>query len=348
MKKQEINFHYITDNNFFGYGMATKNMMESFKLLNNYDVINVKPGERSRISSTDFYLRVPPWQSNRSKKKIAYFYWETDKLPVPWARVLNTADEIWAPCELVKDVCVRAGFFKKIHIVPTPHKDWDINVSATISDARIGSQTFKFYSVFQWHTRKGWKELLKSYWSAFSRSDDVVLILKVNSVHGEHQNHLIRSEIESYKAQLGLSETPKIFLIDSFLSSENLYALHEYCDCYISPHHGEGWGMPIHNAIYAQKNIITTKYGGVTDYLDDTNANLIEFSMGPVKDMSWNAAYEPGQNWANPSVDHTIHLMRDIFQNRSDQRFLNKRASLKNISKITSIDAVSKKISSLL
>jgi hypothetical protein len=337
----KVNFHYITDNEYIGYGMASKNMLDAFKKINNIDLSIVKAGEKSKIFSKDFFLRPPPWISNSSRKKIAYFYWETDKLPVPWANSLRTADEIWAPCELVRDVCIRAGYKGQIKIIPTPHKPWDIKFSGQILDPEISKDTFVFYSIFQWHTRKGWRELLTSYWNEFKKDDDVVLVLKVNSIHGIKNDNQIKKDIIELKNSLNLTYYPKIYLIDSILEQNNLYALHEYGDCYVAPHHGEGWGMPIHDAIFAHKNIITTRYGGITEMLDISNSNIIEHVMGPVKDMSWNPAYETGQNWAYPNIDHLKHLMRDVYENHDNEVHKMKRSLVGNIAKKTSIDAIS-------
>ena len=341
MKKESVNIHFVTKDNFFGYGMATSNLLESFGLIDSIETTQVRPSGRGRPLSKDFFIKQPPFGASGSKKKIAYFYWETDKLPKPWATHINSADEIWAPCNLVRDVCLNAGFRGIIKMVPTPHKDWDINTSGTINDNRINNSTFKFYSIFQWHTRKGWQELLEAYWSEFKRDDDVVLILKVNSIHGPSGNDEIKKEIDEYRKKLGLINTPKIFFISSMLSQEHICALHEYGDCYVAPHHGEGWGMPIHDAIFAQKNIITTKYGGVTDFLNESNSSIIEHTMGEVKDMTWNSAYEKGQNWAYPSVSHLKYLMRDVFDNRDDKKFKIQQTLLRNISRETSIAAVS-------
>ena len=56
---------------------------------------------------------------------------------------------------------------------------------------------------------------------------------------------------------------------EKILPEDYIYSLLNSSDCYVAPHHGEGWGMPIHDAMYAGKHIITTKFGGVTEFLDN-------------------------------------------------------------------------------
>jgi hypothetical protein len=129
---------------------------------------------------------------------------------------------------------------------------------------------------------------------------------------------------------------------------DHIWALHEYADCYVSPHHGEGWGMPIHDAIYAKNHLIVTKFGGVTEMLNDSCANIIEHKMGPVQDMSWNSAYSNDQVWAHPSTEHLSFLMRDVFNNHDNDRFINKKNNLNTIINKTSIESVSNLIKQLL
>lgn len=349
MKKiNSINFHYITDSFFSGYGMATRNMLDSFKEIKSLNVTECKAAVKSRTFTTDFFIRPPGWFSERSKKRIGYFYWECDKLPLPWAQSLTTADEIWAPCELVRRVCLESGFRGSIKIVPTPHRPWNINFSGRINLPEISDNSFKFYSIFQWHTRKGWKELLTGYLTEFKKDDDVILILKVNSIHGPAGNKEIIDDINSLKRSLGLSFYPRLFLMDSFIPYEQIQALHEYADCYVSPHHGEGWGMPIHDAIFAQKHLIVTKYGGVTEFLDNNSANIIEHKMGPVTNMEWNPAYNPNQNWAYPSVEHLKFLMRDVYSNHNEQRLKSKPFMLEDLALKTSISGVSQQIATIM
>ena len=345
---KNLNYHFITDSGYSGYGMATKNMLESIKKIQYLSVKEVKAGTKGSPGAIDFFLRPPAFLQNGSKKRIGYFYWEADRLPRPWALALKTADEIWAPCKLVEEVCVQAGFRGPIKIIPTPHKPWNINFAGKIDIPNVNEETFKFYSVFQWHTRKGWKELLTSYINEFSKNDNVVLILKVNSIHGDAGAEEIKNNILELKTKIGKDSCPNIFLMNKFISYDQICALHEYADCYVSPHHGEGWGMPIHDAIFAKKIILTTRYGGVTDFLNDKNSFGINFTMGEVKDMSWNPAYEPGQLWAYPSEEDLSKKMRLIYDSKGSDMLKAKATNLSGIISTTSIDSVSAQISKIL
>lgn len=351
-------------NTYSGYGNAVKNFAQAFSISNvktNFVFPeNNKQAHRTEAiqllnnytgrCNVDFYLHGPPYGRHKSSAahKIAYFYWEADKLPKQWTHSLNQVNEIWAPCQLVKDACLRTNFKGKIKIVPTPCEDWETDKKIFIpsnieKNYFVSDHVFKFYSIFQWHTRKGYKELLSSYYKTFTDNDNVILILKVNALNIEgNTKDSIRLDILDIKKKLNQKYYPPVYVIVDIISEESIRALHNTGDCYVSPHHGEGWGMPIHDAMYAGKNIITTKFGGVTEYLDDDSAHIVKHSLGPVNNMEWNKLYASYQNWAYPSINHLSNLMRDVYVNHL--AYNNKRENAAKIARDMNISSIAQMI----
>jgi glycosyltransferase involved in cell wall biosynthesis len=314
-----------------------KSNLELYNSLNNYD------GK----CNIDFYLHCPPYINHKSNAyKIAYFYWEADRLPNYWGRSLNRVNELWVPCKLVKDACIKAKFHGPIKIVPTPCESWKVNEKVIIPSSFskkfvISEDVYKFYSIFQWHNRKGYNELLNSYYKTFLRGDNVLLILKVNPLNiNNNTKALIKTNILDIKRKLNLKYYPPVYLESSIVSENIIRAIHNTSDCYVSPHHGEGWGIPIHNAMMLGKQIITTKYGGVTEFLDNNSAHIINHTIAPVSGMEWSPLYGEYQNWAYPSISHLTALMRDVYENHNDYKYKGEAARM--IADTMSIEAVSK------
>lgn len=311
MSKKTINFHVISQDKNVGYGKATINMLEVFRQTGH--IVNViQPGRQGPIADIDFFLRPPPWTCKTSKRKVAYFYWEAIPLPTPWAAVINSVDEIWAPCSLVAECCKIAGFKGPIHIVPTPAMPIDIASVPYLEMDGITKDSFIFYSISQWHNRKGWNELLSAYFDEFSSDDNASLIIKTNPINSSLQ-HMIVEDIKTIKNRFADKQTARLIVIPSIISEQELLSIHRSGHCYVAPHHGEGWGMPIHDAIMLGKQIIATKFGGVIEFLGDECFHPIPFDMVPVAGMSWNGAYEPTQKWAQPQIPALKRLMRNIF-----------------------------------
>lgn len=343
MKKKVINFHLITNDKNTGYGKAASNMMEALTLAGAI-VHPIFPGRAGPAADIDFFLRPPPWNSGRSKRKIAYFYWEAIPLPAPWAASLNTVDEIWAPCKLVEDCCRMAGFNKRIVRVPTPAVDFDLSKIPTAKFVGLKEDSFVFYSISQWHNRKGWAELLESYFDEFSELDSVSLVIKTNPINPLSQSQ-IPEDVKIIKSKFGNKNTAPLVLIPGIISEEELLSIHKLGDCYVAPHHGEGWGMPIHDAILAGKQIIATKFGGVAEYLDDESFYPIPFSMVPVTGMEWNGVYSSDQRWAQPDAEALKKLMRIAYENKNN---IKKNMLInKNIEELT-FDSIVSKIKTLI
>ena len=346
-----------------GYGNAVINISLAFSRSKAPTQFNLKGGSpklKKRLNNfkgetkVDFYIQPPPFNKHVSNNyKIGYFYWETNMLPSYWAKdIRRNIDELWVPCDLTRNACLRGGFKGPVEILHTPcNTDLfysKIEIPSLMTKKLvISDNTFKFYSIFQWNERKGYKELLQAYCREFSENDDVILILKVNPIN--HKNYglsRIKSDILKIKKTTNKKDLPKIFLITNHISEEHLFGLHKECDAFVLPHHGEGWGMPIHDAMLCDSHIITTKFGGITELLNKDNANLIEHKLAPVKPMTWSALYNSSQTWAYPSVPNLRALMRDIFENKS--KYLYKTENAKTLAASLDINSCSSMIERIL
>jgi len=339
-----------------GYGNAVINFAKAFSSssINTKFVLSGKDKGIAKDlvnfngrTNIDFYLHCPPYSRHKSKSyKIGYFYWEADRLPNYWGRTLHKVNELWVPCKLVEEACKRARFSGPIKIVPTPCDDWTTSKKIVIpssfsSDFVVADDVYKFYSIFQWHNRKGWKTLLSSYYRAFNENDKVVLILKVNELGiSGYTKDAIKQDILELKRRLNLRYYPPVYLSKDVVSKEAIQALHNTADCYVSSHHGEGWGMPIHDAMRMENQLIVTKYGGVTEYLDDNSAHIIKHKLGPVSGMEWSPLYGAYQNWAHPSSNHLIKIFKDVYKNHGE--YSSRAVRAKKIANKMKIDDVTK------
>ena len=51
------------------------------------------------------------------------------------------------------------------------------------------------------------------------------------------------------------------------------------CDCYVSLHRSEGFGLTPAEAMYLGKPVIATAYGGVMEFMTPENAYLVDHTM---------------------------------------------------------------------
>ncbi len=324
-----INF-YGEINDFSGYGNASRALAIAFSksdvsLKICSDITNSNKAFVSSLKITDdvggidFYVGEPPWNKVKNNNyKIAYFNWKTDKLPNAWKNALSSVNEIWVPTLYQKDLVVSSGFRGEVCVIPTPSLPRNFSRKTLLSTKRdkdiLADEIFNFYAIMNWHEREGWKELLSAYYKSFKPEEKVCLVLKANPLPGNTAQSIVK-DINSLKYHSGLKYFPKVFLITDRLNEDYVSALHASCMVIDSPHRGKGWGMSIHDALLANNLVISTKFGGISDWLDDSNSKIVKHIMGPVSNMSWNPLYNTSQNWANPSILSLASQMRDCYDN---------------------------------
>jgi hypothetical protein len=318
-----------------GYSHATRYIAEAFSrskipvLFDSEEPFYKNMSTHSGPCDIDFYIHTPPFSKYKSKNyKIGYFYWEADRLPRSWERDICTGlNEIWVPCNLTKKACRKAGFSGPIEVVHTP-RPASLNaepVSIPYKGSKtlaVGENTFIFYSIFQWNKRKGYRKLLRAYYEEFSDEDDVLLVIKTYPIkHPDHGMPRIKEDLLTLKRYSKNSRSAPVFLVTNKLSDEHMAGLHDIGNCFVLPHHGEGWGMPIHDAMMHSSLVVTTGYGGITEHLNDSNSLLIKHKLIEVKPMSWTPLYQPYQRWADPDILHLKSQMRTAYSQDKQKTF---------------------------
>ncbi len=197
---------------------------------------------------------------------------------------------------------------------------------------------FRFLSVFKWERRKGWDVLLSAYWRAFSSQDDVVLILRTYvPSFTAHMGINITQHIEEYALEhFKMSSTELAPVVweagdvdrrgDSLTRAE-IRDLLASVDCFVLPTRGEGWGLPIAEAMSMQLPVIVTNCSGPLAYASDDNAYLV-----PVLPQLDEMAY------VQPNITALTGLMRQVIhdagpdgQNRAQQKSIRARARMQEL-----------------
>jgi uncharacterized membrane protein YgcG len=55
-------------------------------------------------------------------------------------------------------------------------------------------------------------------------------------------------------------------VVSEHLSSRELAMFYRGCDAFVLPSHGEGWGLPTHEAMAMGLPVVTTDWGGSTEF----------------------------------------------------------------------------------
>jgi glycosyltransferase involved in cell wall biosynthesis len=188
--------------------------------------------------------------------------WEFGAVPEAWLEPLHSnVDELWVPSEFVRRMYVDAGVdAERVVTIPNGvdlevfHPD---GMERELPDADEGT---RFLFVGGLIARKGVDVLFNAWRQAFAGREDVTLVLKDFGANDIYRN-AGREPILEHAASGAL---PRIVLIDEDLSTDEVAALYRACDVLVHPYRGEGFAMPVLEAMACGLPVIVTA-GGPTD-----------------------------------------------------------------------------------
>ena len=264
-----------------------------------------------------------------TKYHIFHLFWETDRLSKWWVWCLNLVDEIWTGDERQAQIFRDSGVKKYVWVCPQPIDTSIININPMefSENEQPVKFDFIFYSIFQWIERKDPKSLLTAYWQEFQNKENVCLILKTYiEKYTPDEIVRIKMEIEKWKKELNFDYYPPVYLSGDSLDRKDILRFHSAGDCFVLSHRGEGWGIPLAEAMLMGKPIISTKLGGIHQYLDDELAYLVGYDMVNVFNMDWVPWYEKDQKWAQINIKEFREKMRYVFENKDKAKTIGNSA----------------------
>ena len=166
--------------------------------------------------------------------------------------------------------------------------------------------------------RKGVDILVKSYLKAFKGTDDVMLLMKTHLLNNKDAgSRYINNTINEWIREINSINPPKIKILNKLMSDEDLPKLYGCVNVFVSPTRGEGFGIPIAEAMSSQNLVIVPDKGGHVDFCDHHNSLLIESVVEPINKeyLEEDRKIYSGQNWINPSEEHLVEIFKNVYDN---------------------------------
>ena len=199
--------------------------------------------------------------------------WEFGALPKDWVEPMETlVDELWVPSQHVRDVYINSGISPdKVFVVPNGVNYAQFHPQAPKLTLAT-TKRLKFLFVGGTIMRKGIDVLLSAYREAFSSKDDVCLVIKDMGGESFYRGQNASQIIEDIKKD---PNSPEILYLTETLKNEEIAGLYTACDCLVHPYRGEGFGLPVAEAMACGLPVIVTKGGACDDFCTEENAYLI-------------------------------------------------------------------------
>jgi glycosyltransferase involved in cell wall biosynthesis len=279
------------------------------------NVVRQRPFAENEIEVV--YAQGDVFHRNTGKYKIGYTMLETDHIPKEWAEAANRMDEVWVPSSFNATTFRESGVHKPIHVIPL---GVDPDYFNPAIDSFRASDDFTFLSVFEWGERKAPEILLKAFNDEFRRKEKVTLMVKTINMDGGVD---IVSQVKKLKLKSAGGRI--VFSLNEKVPTYQLGAMYRSADCFVLATRGEGWGMPILEAMACGLPVIATDWSSQCDFMNAENAYPIRVER--LVPAVAKCPYYQGFQWAEPSYEHLRQLMRHVYENREEARSKGARAS---------------------
>lgn len=238
---------------------------------------------------------------------VQWIVFESTKIADHILRVLYPAEQVWVPSVWGENILIKHGIkSERITVVP---EGVDTTLYHPYLKTSAPNRPFRFLVVGKYEQRKSFDEIIQAFAQAYSNQPDVELFIKSGSATNSDQ----RSQDLLHKLnQHGLNNVGVWWGAMETLQIAELY---RNSDVFVFPSKGEGWGLPLIEAVACGLPVITTMYSGQTEFLQHvlTSVLPVDYVMAPITCPDFLQAYPDPNNdvgeWARPDVYSIANAM---------------------------------------
>jgi len=248
---------------------------------------------------------------------VGIWAWETQTFPSEWHDRFDMLDEIWVGSSFMAEAISKVS---PIPVVCIPHVIDVPLVEGRRDEFGLSDEEFVFLFNFDFDSRSSRKNpmgTLAAFRRAFGPDEPVRLMLK--SLNG----HKRPEELAALKEA---AEGLRVTILDEALDSDARYRLLDCCDCFVSLHRAEGFGLGLAEAMAFGKPVIATGWSGNMDFMTVSNSFPVRYTLEPLEQAD--PPYAAGTIWAVPDLDHAARLMQSVRREPDATAEVGRRARL--------------------
>ena len=258
-------------------------------------------------------------------KLVFWQPWEYGAVPRDWAQFASSvADEVWCYTNYVKRCYSESGVAEsKTHLVPLGVDLGLFHYAGKKFAVPDAACTFLF--VGGTIARKGIDVLLQAFVEAFPNRDDVQLIIKGFGSNSFYKGSGISDLIGALERARPVA--PRVLYMNSDMSDTDLASLYRAADVLVHPYRGEGYGLPVAEALACGKPVIVTSGGSTDDFVPPQAAWLIPAQRTVLNPAVLGIPTPNGQaHWLEPDMASLVEALRDAANNTSKREAASKAA----------------------
>jgi glycosyltransferase involved in cell wall biosynthesis len=284
------------------------------------DFPRIAEGLRRNPTRLDLTIRhcwPPDFRSLDSGRLACILPWEHRAVPRSWVREIErSVDELWVPSDFVSTAFIDGGVSRdRVHVIPNGFSP-DVFHREVKLRRPEGCRSCVFLFVGGTIRRKGADLLLQAYADAFSSDDDVTLIFKDTGASGFYQHNNLVAQIRKLADKPGAAH---MLLLTEAMDDAALASLYRGCDAFVLPYRGEGFGMPLVEAMACGKPVITTAAGPALEFCSSESAYLISARETAVPDEPPPfGEFTSEWTWFEPDLVELAAALRAVYENRGE------------------------------
>jgi glycosyltransferase involved in cell wall biosynthesis len=245
---------------------------------------------------------------------ILQTFWELPRAPEAWAPLLEKVDELWVPNTFVAEA-FRRIFKGTITTIPTC-----VHVSKPDENnirENVGLEKDRFYFLYSFDyysgsARKNPLGLILTFAYAFRIPETKVGLIIKTTGPGELDPTVFQL-LESIACV-----DNRIKVLSRLMVRDQMTALLDACDCYVSLHRSEGFGLGMAEAMALGKPVVGTDFSGNQEFLTEETGFPVPYALRPL--MRGEYPMGEGEIWAEPDLEAAIERMRSVFEDQRESR----------------------------
>jgi glycosyltransferase involved in cell wall biosynthesis len=269
----------------------------------------------------------PPFLDDmQGRVKLVHSYgWEETGFPAEYVEELNRKlDLVTVVSKFVGKVLRDNGVRVPIAVVGNGVDHLlEIHSVAPSADLLSEWRSFRFLHVSSCFPRKGVDVLLAAYGKAFRIDDDVSLIIK--TFPNPHND--VEQQVRDW--QKNDARYPHVVVINEDYTDAHLAGLYKVCHTVVAPSRGEGFGLPVAEAMVFDLPVITTAWSGQRDFSDETTAWLCDYQFAK-STSHFGASHSV---WANPDTTHLASLLTELVNTPAELKLARTKAARERVLK---------------
>jgi len=243
---------------------------------------------------------------------IGFPIFELDKFTEHEIHNLRYPDRLFVCSEWAREVIKDEVKHKDVKVVPLGIDPNIFYPQNNESRQQNDDYPYTFINIGKWEVRKGHDVIVELFNSAFSKQDNVQLLLMPHNPFLSEEEH--QEWVNLYKSSdLG----DKINILPPLKTHTDVANVISRADCGLFPSRAEGWNLELLEVMSMGKPVITTDYSAHTEFCNKNNSHLIDINK---TEEAYDGKWFFGQgNWAalgENQLDQCIEYMRELYNSR--------------------------------